>query len=134
MGGRAGGGARGGGLSRGQRTSLKWLKEDGWSASEIAKAKEGMIAKNNAKLAESLKPKIKAAHESYKKAQAEYNAAGQALNNYAKGITPGGKPQGDYQKISARFKKASDRYDRAHRKWSKLKQQKTIADYKAGNK
>ena len=75
---------------------------------------------------------IKAAHEQYKKAKAGYDAAAQALNNAVKDMRPGG-PKVDIQKVQAKFHKASNRLDKAHSKWSKLKTAKKIADYKAAN-
>ena len=47
-------------------------------------------------------------------------------------MRPGG-PKVDIQKVQAKFHKASNRLDKAHSKWSKLKTAKKIADYKAAN-
>ena len=75
---------------------------------------------------------LKAAHASYKSAQASYNKAAKALNDYVSGMTPNGpKPKGDYQSLSNKFLKASNKLDAAHDKWAKMKQIKKIADYKA---
>lgn len=77
---------------------------------------------------------VKAAHQQYQKAKASYDKAAKALNDFASGITPGGgSPKGDYQKISQKFLKASNKLDKAHDKWTKLKQAKKIADYKAAS-
>ena len=77
---------------------------------------------------------VKAAHQQYQKAKASYDKAAKALNDYAAGITPGGgSPKGDYQKISQKFLKASNKLDKAHDKWTKLKQAKKIVDYKAAS-
>ena len=75
---------------------------------------------------------LKAAHASYKSAKAQYDKAAQALNAYASSLTPNGpKPKGNYQQISAKFHKAADKMDKAHYKWSKMKQIKKINDIKA---
>ena len=75
---------------------------------------------------------LKAAHASYKSAQASYNKAAKALNDYVSGMTPNGpKPKGDYQSLSNKFLKASNKLDAAHDKWSKMKQIKKFNDIKA---
>ena len=77
---------------------------------------------------------VKAAHQQYQKAKAAYDKAAQALNAYAGSLTPNGpKPKGDYQTISNKFLKASNKLDKAHDKWTKLKQAKKFADIKAAS-
>ena len=70
---------------------------------------------------------VKAAHQQYKAAKAGYDAAAKALNDAVAQMVPGG-PKIDYQKVQNKFHKASDRLDKAHSKWSKLKQQKHFQD------
>ena len=78
---------------------------------------------------------VKAAHQQYKAAKASYDKAAAALNYAANtALVPGGNGfKGDFQKVSAKFHKASDRLDKAHAKWSKLKQQKKFQDIRGGN-
>ena len=120
MGGRAGGGARGGGLTAGQRTALKWLKEDGFTSQQLAKAKNEMISKN-------LTGQIKTAQGQYQKAKAAYDAASKAINSPTYGYGKG------WEKTQAKFQKASDRYEKSKAKLTKLKNAKKIADYNAKN-
>ena len=75
---------------------------------------------------------LKAAKASYTSAKESYNKAAQALEKYVSGMTPGGpKPKGNYQTLSNKFLKASNKLDAAHSKWSKMKQIKKFNDIKA---
>lgn len=75
---------------------------------------------------------VKAARVQYQKAKAAYDTASKALNNAVSQMRPGG-PKVDYQKVQNNFIKASNRLDKAHAKWSQLKQAKKIADITKGN-
>lgn len=75
---------------------------------------------------------VKAARVQYQKAKAAYDTASKALNNAVSQMRPGG-PKIDYQKVQNNFTKASNRLDKAHAKWSNLKQAKKIADITKGN-
>ena len=77
---------------------------------------------------------LKAAKASYTSAKESYNKAAKALNDYVAGVTPNGpKPKGNYQSLSNKFLKASNKLDAAHSKWSKMKQIKKFNDIKASS-
>ena len=75
---------------------------------------------------------VNAARVQYQKAKAAYDTAAKSLNDAVSQMRPGG-PKVNYQKVQNNFTKASNRLDKAHAKWTQLKQAKKIADMTKGN-